>query len=57
MTISTQAAVREMILPGLITIVTPIAIGFIGGSSVLGGYLVGVTVAGVLMALFQSNAG
>lgn len=56
-TISTKAAVREMILPGLVTIVTPVIVGFIGGGEVLGGYLVGVTVAGVLMALFQSNAG
>lgn len=46
-----------MILPGLLTIATPIAVGFIGGAQVLGGYLVGVTVAGVLMAIFQSNAG
>jgi len=56
-TISTNAAVREMILPGALTIVTPILVGFIGGGSVLGGYLVGVTVSWVLMALFQSNAG
>ena len=44
-TISTNAAVREMILPGALTIVTPILVGFIGGGSVLGGYLVGVTVS------------
>jgi K(+)-stimulated pyrophosphate-energized sodium pump len=55
--ISTKAAVREMILPGALTIITPIVVGFIGWGSVLGWYLVGVTVCGVLMAIFQSNAG
>ena len=56
--ISTQAAIREMVVPGLmIAIVTPILFGFIGGAEMLGGLLAGVTVSGVLMAIFQSNAG
>jgi K(+)-stimulated pyrophosphate-energized sodium pump len=55
--ISTQAAIREMILPGAIALLTPIIIGFLFGPKVLGGLLAGVTVSGVLMAMFQSNAG
>ena len=55
--ISTQAAIREMLLPGAIALITPIVIGFAFGPSVLGGTLAGVTVSGVLMAMFQSNAG
>jgi K(+)-stimulated pyrophosphate-energized sodium pump len=55
--ISTNASIREMILPGLIAILSPVFIGFVGGSEMLGGLLVGVTVCGVLMAIFQSNAG
>ncbi len=55
--ISTQAAIREMILPGAIALLTPIIIGFAFGPEVLGGTLAGVTVSGVLMAMFQSNAG
>ena len=55
--ISTKAALREMVTPGLITIVTPIAVGFIMGAEALGGYMAGVTVSGVLWAIFQSNAG
>src|ERR687889_120353 len=55
--ISTQAAIREMILPGAIALLTPIVIGFLFGPEVLGGTLAGVTVSGVLMAMFQSNAG
>jgi K(+)-stimulated pyrophosphate-energized sodium pump len=55
--ISTQAAIREMILPGAIALLTPIFIGFLFGPEVLGGTLAGVTVSGVLMAMFQSNAG
>ena len=54
--ISTQAAIREMILPGLLALVVPVAIGFID-KNMLGGLLAGVTVSGVLMALFQANAG
>jgi len=55
--ISTQAAIREMVIPGLITIVTPIIIGFLLGPEALGGYMAGVTVSGVMWAIFQSNAG
>jgi K(+)-stimulated pyrophosphate-energized sodium pump len=55
--ISTQAAIREMILPGIIALGAPVVIGFIGGPEVLGGALAGITVSGVLMAIFQSNAG
>ena len=55
--ISTQAAIREMIVPGLIAVTTPVLIGFVMGAESLGGLLAGVTVSGVLMAIFQSNAG
>jgi K(+)-stimulated pyrophosphate-energized sodium pump len=55
--ISTRAAIREMMPPGLITIITPILVGFIMGPEALGGYMAGVTVSGVLWAIFQSNAG
>ncbi|MEL6635918.1 MAG: sodium/proton-translocating pyrophosphatase, partial [Bacteroidota bacterium] len=55
--ISTQASIREMIVPGLIAVISPVAIGFLGGAEMLGGLLAGVTVSGVLMAIFQSNAG
>jgi len=55
--ISTQASIKEMVLPGLLAIAVPVAIGFIGGAEMLGGLLAGVTSAGVLMAIFQSNAG
>ncbi|MFZ1705077.1 MAG: sodium-translocating pyrophosphatase [Saprospiraceae bacterium] len=55
--ISTKASIREMILPGLLAIASPVAIGFGGGAEMLGGLLAGVTVCGVLMAIFQSNAG
>ncbi|MBX2903967.1 MAG: sodium-translocating pyrophosphatase [Chitinophagales bacterium] len=55
--ISTQAALREMIAPGVITIVTPIAVGLIMGAEALGAYMAGVTVSGVLWAIFQNNAG
>ncbi len=55
--ISTKASIREMIVPGLIAVLTPIGIGFWGGAEMLGGLLAGVTVTGVLMAIFQSNAG
>ena len=54
--ISTKAALREMILPGVLAVVVPVAIGFYD-KNMLGGLLVGVTVTGVLMAIFQSNAG
>jgi K(+)-stimulated pyrophosphate-energized sodium pump len=55
--ISTQAALREMMLPGAITIVTPVLIGFIMGAEALGSYMAGVAVSGVLWAIFQNNAG
>jgi K(+)-stimulated pyrophosphate-energized sodium pump len=55
--ISTQASIREMMLPGAIALITPIIVGFIFGPEVLGGLLAGVTVSGVLMGMFQSNAG
>ncbi|MFP6887108.1 MAG: sodium-translocating pyrophosphatase, partial [Opitutales bacterium] len=55
--ISTQAAIREMVAPGMVAVLTPVAVGFLGSATMLGGLLAGVTVSGVLMALFQSNAG
>lgn len=55
--ISTRAALREMMLPGAITIITPIVIGFAMGAEALGAYMAGVTVSGVLWAVFQNNAG
>lgn len=55
--ISTKASIREMVFPGILAIAVPVAIGFIGGAEMLGGLLAGVTTAGVLMAIFQSNAG
>ena len=55
--ISTQASIKEMVLPGVLAIVVPVAVGFIGGAEMLGGLLAGVTTCGVLMAIFQSNAG
>ncbi len=55
--ISTKASIREMMLPGAIALITPVAVGFAFGPEVLGGLLAGVTVSGVLMGIFQSNAG
>ncbi|MFK2819454.1 sodium-translocating pyrophosphatase [Flavobacteriaceae sp. LMIT009] len=55
--ISTKASIKEMVAPGVLAIVVPVAIGFIGGAEMLGGLLAGVTTCGVLMAIFQSNAG
>jgi len=55
--ISTKAALKEMIFPGLLAITVPVIIGFFGGAEMLGGLLAGVTSSGVLMAIFQSNAG
>jgi K(+)-stimulated pyrophosphate-energized sodium pump len=55
--ISTRAAIREMIIPGLLAVVVPVLVGFVFGAKALGGLLGGVTVTGVLMAIFQSNAG
>jgi len=57
--ISTKAAIREMVVPGLMAVIVPVVIAFMPGLGVeaLGGMLAGVTVSGVLMAIFQSNAG
>jgi K(+)-stimulated pyrophosphate-energized sodium pump len=55
--ISTKASIREMIAPGAIALIAPVLVGFIFGPEVLGGLLAGVTVSGVLMGMFQSNAG
>jgi K(+)-stimulated pyrophosphate-energized sodium pump len=55
--ISTKASIREMLMPGAIALLVPIIVGFIFGPEVLGGLLAGVTVSGVLMGMFQSNAG
>ena len=46
-----------MVLPGLLAVAAPVLVGFLGGPEMLGGLLAGVTVCGVLMAIFQSNAG
>ena len=55
--ISTQAAIKEMVMPGLLAVLTPVVVGKFAGPEALGGLLAGVTVCGVLMAIFQSNAG
>jgi K(+)-stimulated pyrophosphate-energized sodium pump len=55
--ISTDASIKKMMLPGAIAIVSPLLIGFIFGPEVLGGFLAGATVSGVLMGMFQNNAG
>ena len=55
--ISTQASIREMVVPGLLAVIVPVLFGFLGGPLMLGGLLAGVTASGVLLALFQSNAG
>ena len=55
--ISTKASIREMLLPGAIPLVVPVLVGFVFGPEVLGGVLAGVTVSGVLMGIFQNNAG
>jgi K(+)-stimulated pyrophosphate-energized sodium pump len=55
--ISTKAALREMMLPGAITIIFPVLVGFIMGAEALGAYMAGVAVSGVLWAIFQNNAG
>jgi len=55
--ISTQSAIKEMVMPGVLAVSTPVVVGFIFGPETLGGLLAGVTVCGVLMAIFQSNAG
>ena len=57
MDLSTEASIKEMVVPGLMALIVPVAVGFLGGAEMLGGLLAGVTAAGVLMAIFQSNAG
>jgi K(+)-stimulated pyrophosphate-energized sodium pump len=55
--ISTKAALKEMIVPGMLAVVVPVAIGLILGAEALGGLLAGALITGVLMAIFMSNAG
>ena len=55
--ISTQSAIKEMVAPGLLAVASPVFVGFVFGPETLGGLLAGVTVCGVLMAIFQSNSG
>ncbi len=55
--ISTEASIKKMMLPGAIAILSPLVIGFLLGPEALGGFLAGATVAGVLMGMFQNNAG
>ncbi len=55
--ISTQASIREMIMPGALALLSPIIVGFLFGPEALGGLLAGITVSGVLMGIFQNNAG
>jgi len=55
--ISTKASIREMIAPGAIALLSPLVVGFLFGHEVLGGTLAGITVSGVLMGIFQNNAG
>ncbi len=55
--ISTKASLKEMVLPGLLAIIAPAVVGYVGGAEMLGGLLAGVTASGVLLAIYQSNAG
>jgi K(+)-stimulated pyrophosphate-energized sodium pump len=55
--ISTQSAIKEMVAPGILAVASPVFVGFVFGPETLGGLLAGVTVCGVLMAIFQSNSG
>ena len=55
--ISTKASIKEMVMPGLLAILVPVTVGLLGGAEMLGGLLAGVTTCGILMAIFQSNAG
>ena len=62
--ISTQSAIKERVIPGMLAVTTPVLVGFVPkllgsnqGPEILGGLLAGVTVSGVLMAIFQSNSG
>lgn len=56
-TIATNAALKEMMLPAMLAIITPLAVGFIFGSEVLGGMLAGTLVTGIMLAIFMANAG
>jgi K(+)-stimulated pyrophosphate-energized sodium pump len=55
--ISTKASIRQMVAPGAIALLSPVIVGFFFGAEVLGGLLAGITVSGVLMGIFQNNAG
>ncbi|MEP6584689.1 MAG: sodium/proton-translocating pyrophosphatase, partial [Ginsengibacter sp.] len=55
--ISTDASIKKMMMPGAIALISPLIIGFVFGPEVLGGFLAGATVSGVLMGMFQNNAG
>ncbi|MCB1044810.1 MAG: sodium-translocating pyrophosphatase [Acidobacteria bacterium] len=55
--ISTAAAIRQMIVPGLVAVLSPVIVGVVGGPNVLGGLLAGCVVTGVLLAIFMSNTG
>jgi K(+)-stimulated pyrophosphate-energized sodium pump len=55
--ISTQASIRQMIAPGALALLSPVIVGFAFGPEALGGLLAGITVSGVLMGMFQNNAG
>lgn len=55
--ISTKAAIKEMVIPTLLGVISPVVVGFLGGPGMLGGLLAGCTVSGVMLALFMSNAG
>jgi len=55
--ISTKSAIKQMVVPGLLAVAVPIITGFLGGAEMLGGLIAGVTVSGVLMAIFQANSG
>ena len=55
--ISTAAAIKQMVVPGLLAVLAPVVVGFVGGTAMLGGLLAGVTASGVLMAVFMANAG
>jgi len=55
--ISTEASIKKMVLPGAIALIAPLTVGFLVGPEALGGMLAGATVSGVLMGMFQNNAG
>ena len=55
--IATQAAIKEMIIPGVSAVIIPVLVGYAGGAEMLGGVLVGVTVSGIMLALFMANSG